>query len=127
MINSFETDNFSNVAVVGDRVLIKPESEKVRTRSGLFLPAGVQEKEKVLSGYVVKCGPGYPIPSIGDEDEAWKKTRNEVKYLPLQARPGDFAVFLQTGIHEIYMNNEKYFIVPNSSLLVLIQNGDFET
>lgn len=38
--------NIQRFIVVGDRVLIKPESEESRTASGLYLPPGVTEKEK---------------------------------------------------------------------------------
>ncbi|GAJ20670.1 unnamed protein product, partial [marine sediment metagenome] len=58
--------------VVGDRVLIKPKSPQQKTKSGLYLPPGVQEKEKIQLGYVLKVGPGYPIPAITDIDEPWK-------------------------------------------------------
>jgi co-chaperonin GroES (HSP10) len=124
MINSFETRDFSNIVMIGDKVLVKPETEKDRTKSGLYLPAGLHEKEKVLSGYVIKVGPGYPIPSLQDEDEVWKTKDNEVKYMPLQIKNGDLAVFLQNSVWEISMNGEKYFIVPNSSVLMLIRNDD---
>jgi len=40
-------------------VLIKPQEESSRTSSRLYLPAGVAEKERVQSGYVMKFGPGY--------------------------------------------------------------------
>jgi len=121
MVNSFETKDFSNVLMVGDKVLIKPEAEKDRTKSGLYLPAGLHEKEKILSGYVIKTGPGYPIPALMDEEEAWKTKDEEVKYLPLQVKAGDLAVFLQSSVWEIQMNGEKYYIVPNSALLMLIR------
>ncbi|MDR1130550.1 MAG: co-chaperone GroES family protein [Prevotellaceae bacterium] len=125
MINTFETKDFSNIVMVGDKILIKPETEKDRTKSGLYLPAGLSEKEKVLSGYVIKTGPGYPVPSMQDEDEAWKSKDNSgVKYLPLQIKAGDLAVFLQNSVWEIFMNGEKYFIVPNSSVLMLLRNED---
>ena len=35
------------LVVVGDRVLIKPRKEDNKTASGLYLPPGVQEKEKI--------------------------------------------------------------------------------
>jgi co-chaperonin GroES (HSP10) len=110
--------------MIGDKVLVKPETEKDRTKSGLYLPAGMHEKEKVLSGYVIKTGPGYPIPSLQEDDEVWKAKGNEVKYMPLQVKIGDLAVFLQSSVWEIAMNGEKYFIVPNSSVLMLIRNDD---
>ena len=57
------SDNkLKKIIVVGDRVLIKPMKEPQKTSSGIYLPPGVHEKEKVQSGYIVKAGPGYPIP-----------------------------------------------------------------
>lgn len=124
MINSFETIDFSNIVMVGDKILVKPETERDRTKSGLYLPAGLQEKEKVASGYVVKVGPGYAIPSVNDDNESWKQKNEDVKYIPLQAKQGDLAVFVQTGVQEIALNGEKYFIVSNTSLLMLVRNDD---
>jgi len=49
---------FKKLIVIGDRVLIRPSRPDDRTASGLYLPPGVQEKEKVQQGYIVKTGPG---------------------------------------------------------------------
>lgn len=118
---------FDKLIVVGDRVLIKPKSSPEKTRGGLFLPPGYSEKEAIQSGYVVKVGPGYPIPYVQDDDfEPWKKSGSEeTRYLPLQARPGDLAIFLQKGAIEVFYHNERYFIVPHHSLL-LLERDDFE-
>lgn len=105
--------------VVGDRVLIQPVKQSEKTESGLYLPPGVQEKEKIQSGYVIKVGPGYPLPLPADEDEAWKGKDEQVKYLPLQAEEGDLAIFLQRGAVEVIYEKEKYFIVPQASILML--------
>ena len=105
--------------LVGDRVLIKPKKQSERTSSGLFLPPGVQEKEKIQSGYVIKVGPGYPLPLPTDEDEMWKGKEEQVKYIPLQAEEGDLAIFLQKGAIEVVYEDEKYFIVPQASILML--------
>lgn len=113
--------------VVGDRVVIKPKSNSEQTESGLYLPPGVQEKEKIQSGYIVKAGPGYPIPAQGDIDEAWKEQQESVRYIPLQAREGDLAIYLSKDGHEIEFNNEKYVIVAQSAILLLIRDdGLFE-
>lgn len=109
--------------VVGDRVLIKPKTPNEKTRSGLFLPPGVHEKERVQSGYILKVGPGYPIPAPIEAEESWKK-EEKVKYLPLQAQEGDLAIYLQNGSYEINYNGEKYFIVPQSSILLLERDVD---
>jgi len=113
-INSLEKIN-----VVGDRVLVKPRKESGRTDSGLYLPPGVREKEKIQYGYVVKSGPGYPIPLPIDNDEPWKKEDEKIKYVPLQVKEGDLAVFLQAGAYEVLYQGEKYFIVSQSSILMI--------
>ena len=108
--------------VVGDRVLIKPRTAPDKTKSGLYLPPGVMEKEKIHDGYVVKVGPGYPIPTIHEIDEPWKDKSEEVKYVPLQPRVGDLAVYLHNNGWEIQFNKEKYIIVPHSAILLLIRD-----
>ena len=113
------SDNkLKKIIIVGDRVLIKPLKEPQRTDSGIYLPPGVQEKEKVQSGYIVKTGPGYAIPNVAEEED-WKPEEDKVKYVPLQAQEGDLAIFLQKGAFEVIYNKEKYFIVPQASILML--------
>ncbi len=127
MALSLEDQELDKFIMVGDRVLIKPKTPQGKTKSGLYLPPGVQEKEKIHSGYVLKVGPGYPIPAINEVDEPWKDKSNEVKYVPLQPNEGDLAVYLQNSAWEIEFKNEKYVIVPNNAILMLIRdNGLFE-
>lgn len=119
--------NLDKFIMVGDRVLIKPKSPSDKTKSGLYLPPGVVEKEKIYTGYVLKVGPGYPIPAINEADEPWKDKSNEVKYVPLQPREGDVAIYMQKSGYEIEFKNEKYIIVPHSAILMLIRDeGLFE-
>ena len=42
-------NKLEKINVVGDRVLVKPRKESERTDSGLYLPPGVREKEKIQS------------------------------------------------------------------------------
>lgn len=109
----------NKINIVGDRVLVKPRKESIRSESGLYLPPGVREKEKIQYGYVVKIGPGYPIPLPVDNDEPWKADEEKIKYVPLQVKEGDLAVFLQTGAYEVMYEKEKYFIVSQSSILMI--------
>lgn len=117
-------NKWKKLIIVGDRVLIKPVKPDERTGSGLYLPPGVQEKEKVQHGYIVKTGPGYPIPAIAEEDEPWKEPQEKVKYIPLQAHEGDLAIFLISGATEVLYEGEKYYIVPQHSLLMLEREED---
>ena len=116
-------NRFKKLVVIGDRVLIKLTRPDERTASGLYLPPGVQEKEKVQQGYVIKTGPGYAIPMPVD-DEPWKQTDDQVKYVPLQAKEGDLAIFLLSGATEVMYESEKYFIVPQSAILMLEREED---
>ena len=118
------SDNkFKKLVVIGDRVLIRPSKPNERTESGLYLPPGVGEKEKVQQGYVIKTGPGYAIP-LPVDDEPWKHQDEQVKYIPLQAREGDIAIFLVSGATEVLYEAEKYFIVPQSAILMLEREED---
>lgn len=117
-------NRFKKLIVIGDRVLIKPSKPNERTSSGLYLPAGVQEKEKVQQGYVVRTGPGYAIP-VPVENESWKSDDEQIKYVPLQAKEGDLAIYLMSSATEVLYEDEKYYIVPQSAILMLEREEDF--
>ncbi len=116
------------IIVVGDKVLIIPDSDKDRTEHGLYLPPSVKEKEKIQSGYIFKVGPGYPIPNPNFIDqESWSTTpKDPVKYIPLQAEEGDYAIFLKDQAIEIEYDSKKYLIVPQSAIMVLIRRNPME-
>lgn len=113
------------IIIVGDRVLIKPKKLSTTTKAGLYLPPGVKEKEQVQSGYVVKVGPGYPIPIPGEVEESWKPKKKEAEYVPLQCQEGDLAIYIQSGTFEIEYENEKYVIVSQHAILMLIRDDEF--
>ncbi|MHA7110355.1 co-chaperone GroES family protein [Sunxiuqinia elliptica] len=119
-----EEKDLAKFIMVGDRVLVKPKSPQTKTKSGLYLPPTVQENEKTQSGYIVKVGPGYPIPAMTDDNEPWKEQKDEVKYVPLQANVGDLAIYLAKSGFEIEFNKEKYIILPHSSILMIIRDED---
>jgi chaperonin GroES len=111
-----------NLIIVGDRVLVEPDEGMDKTSAGLYLPATVREKEKVLGGYIVKTGPGYPVadPTVSEEPWAVRKQR-EVRYVPLQATGGDYAIFLKEAAVEIQFEDKKYLIVPHTAILALVR------
>ncbi len=110
-----------NLIIVGDRVLLEPDEGMDRTTSGLYLPPTVKEKEKVSGGYVVKTGPGYAIPDAVSE-ESWSSNRQkELRFIPLQAAEGDYALFLKEESIEIEFEGKKYLIVPHAAILALVR------
>ncbi len=116
--------DLSKLILIGDHILIKPTTPIQRTESGLFLPQGLHKKEELRTGYVIKVGPGYPIPMIQDDNEVWKDKSDQVKYVPLQPRSGDLAVYRQGGVHEIVFNDEEYIIATHRAILMIVRDED---
>lgn len=112
--------------VVGDRVLISPAEGEDRTRVGLLLPATAVEKARIQGGTIVEVGPGTSIPSLTDHsDEPWKLHGEEpaARYVPMEAKVGDFALFLRNSAIEIEFEGEKYLVVPHAAILLLIRKS----
>jgi co-chaperonin GroES (HSP10) len=110
--------------VVGDRVLITPEEGEERTNVGLFLPPSALEGRQVQGGRIVATGPGTPMaePTSMDE-EPWKIHGSDVKYLPMQAEVGDYALFFRKAAVEITFEGKTYLVVPQAAILVLVRAG----
>ena len=108
--------------VVGDRVLIAPAEGEERTNVGLYLPATALEGRQVQGGRIIATGPGTPMgePATLD-DEPWKIRSAEVKYLPVQARVGDYALFFRKAAVEITFEDKNYLVVPQAAILVLVR------
>ena len=120
-IDNKELDKFM---MIGDKVLVKPTNPQGKTKSGLLLPPLAQEGEKLQTGYVIKTGPGLPMPSQFDEDEVWKKKEDKIHYLPLQTKEGDLAVYLQNAGFEVIINDEKYLILSHSSIFMIVRDNE---
>ena len=117
-------DSLRNVVVIGDRVLIKPLDAANKTDSGLFLPPSVKERDAVHTGIVVRIGPGYPIPANQDPDALFRGESQDaqVNYVPLQVREGDEALYLHANGTELEINGEKYVIIGQNSILLVMRN-----
>ena len=108
------------LVVVGDRVLIEPDEGEDRTEVGLYLPRWAVEKESVQAGRIVACGPGIPVPDPGAmEDEPWKLSESSGRFVPMQAQPGDYAIFLRKASVEIKFEGRTYLIVPQGAILLI--------
>ena len=106
--------------VVGDRVLIRVDDAEERTEVGLYLPPTALEKENVQSGVIEEVGPGIPLPPKYEDDDPWKEGEEvQMRYIPLQAKKGDRALFLRKDAVEIKFDKEKFMVVPHAAILVL--------
>lgn len=126
-MTTITSNSLDQVEVIGDRVLIKPKEETEKTSAGLYLPPSVKkEEDKIFSGYVIKTGPGYPVP-MGMEEEPWKDEDKQVKYIPLQVKEGDLAVYLNKSAWDVRIDDINFVLVSYSSVLMVFRDqGMFE-
>ena len=111
--------------VVGDRVLVQPEEGEDRTKVGLYLPATAVDNRAVQGGTVVATGPGNAVSAPTElDDEPWKIGTGEPRYVPVQARIGDYAVFFRRAAVEITFEGDRYLVVPQAAILTLVREED---
>ena len=111
--------------VVGDRVLVRAEEGEERSKVGLYLPPTAVDSQAVQGGEIVATGPGLPMPDLASQsDEPWRVTgARETRYVPMQAREGDYALFFRKAAVEITFEHERYLVVPQAAILALVREG----
>ncbi|MBP6773637.1 MAG: co-chaperone GroES [Gemmatimonadaceae bacterium] len=112
--------------VVGDRVLVKVEDGEQRTKVGLYLPPSAIDSQAVQGGEIVSTGPGLALPDLTDQgEEPWRVggSNREARYVPMQARVGDFALFFRKAAVEITFEGEQYLVVPQAAILALVRDA----
>jgi chaperonin GroES len=119
-------DPLKKLVVVGDRVLISPQEGEERTKVGLYLPPTAVDHQAVQGGRVLATGPGTPLSAPTEiDDEPWKLgAKSEGRFLPVQARVGDFALFFRKAAVEISYEGQHYLVVPQAAILVLVRPQD---
>ena len=121
------SDPKKRLIVVGDRVLIQPEEGEDRTKVGLYLPATAVDTQAVQGGKVVARGPGNAVSAPTElNEEPWKIGAPEPKYVPVQARLGDYAIFFRRAAVEITFEGDRYLVVPQAAILTLVREEDEE-
>ena len=48
----------------------------------------------------------------------------EPRYVPLQARIGDYAIFFRRAAVEITFEGDRYLVVPQAAILTLVREED---
>lgn len=88
---------------IGDRVVVKPEPEEMKTKSGIVLPDSA--KEKPSEGTVVAVGTGRVLDN-------GQKVAVEVKI-------GDKVIYSKYGGTEVKLENEDYIILAERDILAI--------
>lgn len=113
--------------VVGDRVLVRPEEGEERSKVGLYLPPTAVDSQAVQGGRILTTGPGLPMPDFTDaNDEPWRAATRETRFVPMQARAGDYALFFRKAAVEITFDGERYLVVPQTAILALVRESSVE-
>lgn len=116
--------NHKQLIVVGDRVLVRPEEGEDRTKVGLYLPPTAMDSQAVQGGKIEATGPGLPMPELAPpDDEPWRTPARETRFVPMQARRGDYALFFRKAAVEITFEGERYLVVPQAAILALVREG----
>ena len=102
--------SFKSVKIkpLADNVLIEPEKEEEKTKSGILLP-DTAEKGRPEKGKVVAVGPG--------------RTNSQGKVVPLSVKKGDVVLFTKYGPTEIKKVDDKkdYLIAKEDDILAIIE------
>jgi chaperonin GroES len=85
---------------LGDKVVVKAQTQEERTAGGIVLPDTA--KEKPQQGTVVAVGPGRVLDSGGRAKMAVKE--------------GDTVIYSKYGGNEIKLNGEEYLILDQDSI-----------
>ncbi|CAN5600988.1 co-chaperone GroES family protein [soil metagenome] len=121
------SDKGKRLIVVGDRVLVKIEEGEDRTKVGLYLPPTAVDSQAVQGGTIIATGPGLPMPDLADNsEEPWRVAMRETRFVPMQARTGDYALFFRKAAVEITFDGERYLVVPQTAILALVREPHVE-
>ena len=113
--------------VVGDRVLVKPQEGEERSKVGLYLPPTAMDSQAVQGGKIVATGPGLPMPDPSEmSDEPWRTGPREHRFVPMQAKTGDYALFFRKAAVEITFEGDRFLVVPQAAILALVRDEDFD-
>jgi chaperonin GroES len=96
--------NKAGVTPLGDRILVKPIAQETTTSFGIIIPDTAKEKPE--TGMVVAVGEG-------------RKTDSGA-VLAVSVKVGDKVMFSKYGYDEIKVQGVEYFLVPESSILAIL-------
>jgi len=86
-------------------IFVETFNEEKTTKSGIFIPASVEEKP--IIGKVIAVGPG--------------KTTDDGKLIPLNVKIGDKVLFTKYTPNEIKIDEKEYLAVREDDVLAIIQ------
>ena len=82
-----------------------------------------ETEDTTLADLAVATGAGQPMPSFDSAagEEPSKEPLRETRFVPMQARRGDYALFFRKAAVEITFENERFLVVPQAAILALVR------
>ncbi len=102
--NSFYGGFLMNVTPLGDRIVVKPAVEELKSKGGIIIPDSA--KEKPSKGDVIAIGPG--------------KVDDTGKRIPMELKAGDQVLFGKYSGTEYELDGEKYLIMRENEVYATI-------
>ena len=96
----------TNVAPLGDKILVKRLEAEAKTAGGIVLPDNAKEKPK--EGKVIALGSGRLL------DEGGRGT--------FQVKKGDRILFASYAGTEVKVDGEEYLLMPEEDVLAIVKN-----
>lgn len=93
-----------SISPLSDRIVVEPVSKEEVTASGILIP-DTASREKPEQGTVVAVGPGK---------------YDDGALVPMTVSVGDTVLFSKYGYDEVKVDGKEYFILPESSVLAII-------
>lgn len=84
---------------IGERVVLKPIKAEEKTKSGIYLPKGAEEKKQGIIEEVGTTKDGRPLP----------------------LKKGEKVIYGGYSTEEIELNNEKYLIIEFKDIIAKIE------
>ena len=91
---------------ISDNVIIVPEKQEEKTKSGILLPESAQQ-EKPQIGEVLSVGPGKLL-SNGERSK-------------MQLKKGDKVLFSKYTANEIKLEDKEYLVLSEDQIIAIIK------
>lgn len=90
---------------IGDKIIVEPEKEEEKTKSGIVLPDTA--KEKPQKGKVIAVGPG--------------KILDNGQRSPIEVKEGDIVIYSKYAGTEVKIDDKEYLILSDRDILAVLE------
>lgn len=90
---------------IGDKIIVEPEKEEEKTKSGIVLPDTA--KEKPQKGKVIAVGPG--------------KILDNGQRSPIEVKEGDLVIYSKYAGTEVKIDDKEYLILSDRDILAVLE------